>query len=185
VLVRVRPGAPKKINGLEPPAPSRPQTLLQCDRAVLQCCPQAHCGGRNVLASILKAKKSSQIMRPIGGRTSSVCLLRAAHPAPSGRIYMQRSKFAERPLLYTRRQIARLYGTSVSTIIRLDAEGVLGDPVRLTRKPTSQVFYKAENVLALVDGGSKVKRETPREQSPRAPKASTQLERQSSAKRAR
>jgi hypothetical protein len=58
------------------------------------------------------------------------------------------------PLLYTRRQTARLYGASVSTIKRLEEQGHLV-PVRLTRRGTGQIYYRAEHVLRLIELASK------------------------------
>lgn len=54
----------------------------------------------------------------------------------------------QQQLLFTRAQVARLLGCSTSTIIRLQNEGRL-TPIRLMRKPTSAVYFKRDEVLAL------------------------------------
>lgn len=53
-------------------------------------------------------------------------------------------------LLYTRKQACELLGgISRFTLLRLEAENRLR-PVRLTRSPTSQVYYTREDLLGLV-----------------------------------
>lgn len=54
-------------------------------------------------------------------------------------------------LLLTRRQVAEMLGgVSVETVRRLEDEGRL-KPIRLSRSPTAQVFFKAADVHALVE----------------------------------
>jgi hypothetical protein len=54
-------------------------------------------------------------------------------------------------LLYSREQVAELLGgISVHTVRRLEAAGRLR-PVRLTRSPTAMVFFRAQDVLALIE----------------------------------
>jgi excisionase family DNA binding protein len=57
----------------------------------------------------------------------------------------------QRRLLLTRVHVAELLGCSTSTVIRLQREGRLRG-VRLSRRPTGQVYFKLEDVLALVEG---------------------------------
>jgi hypothetical protein len=58
----------------------------------------------------------------------------------------------ENQLLYSREQAAKLLGgVSVSTIIRLERAGKL-QPIRLSGSPTAQVFFRAKDVLTLVEG---------------------------------
>ena len=54
----------------------------------------------------------------------------------------------QQQLLFTRAQVARLLGCSTATVIRLQGEGRL-KPIRLLRSPTSQVYFRREDVLAL------------------------------------
>jgi hypothetical protein len=56
-------------------------------------------------------------------------------------------------LLISRIDAARMLGNiSVTTVMRLEKEGVL-KPVRLNpRKPTAQVFYRYESIAALAQG---------------------------------
>jgi DNA-binding XRE family transcriptional regulator len=51
-------------------------------------------------------------------------------------------------LLYTRREVAALYGVSVETLIRLENEGRL-TPLKLTAKPGGMVLYKAAEIHEL------------------------------------
>lgn len=54
-------------------------------------------------------------------------------------------------LLYSREQVARLLGyRSIASIIRLERQGVLR-PVRISRSPTGQVFYRAADIHQLVE----------------------------------
>ena len=55
----------------------------------------------------------------------------------------------ERQLLYTRAQVAALLGCSTATVIRLQHEGRLHG-IRLSLRPTGQVYFKKDHVLALV-----------------------------------
>ena len=55
-----------------------------------------------------------------------------------------------KPLLVSREQMAEMLGgVSTSTIVRLEKQGRL-TPVRLTRKPTSMVFYTVDNVHRVI-----------------------------------
>jgi excisionase family DNA binding protein len=51
-------------------------------------------------------------------------------------------------LLYSRSQAARLLGCSTMTIKRLEQAGRLS-AIRLIRKPTASVYFRAEEVHAL------------------------------------
>ena len=53
------------------------------------------------------------------------------------------------PILCTRAEAARLLACSVATIIRLQREGRLCG-VRLTGRRTGQVYFRREDVIALV-----------------------------------
>ena len=58
----------------------------------------------------------------------------------------------EPQLLYSRKQTARLLGyLSIDPIIELEQSGRL-TPVRPTGKPTSQVFYRRDELMALASG---------------------------------
>ncbi len=59
------------------------------------------------------------------------------------------SQVDEQQWLFTRAQVAKLLGCSKATVIRLQREGRLSS-VRLTQKPTSQVYFRREEILALV-----------------------------------
>jgi DNA-binding transcriptional MerR regulator len=53
-------------------------------------------------------------------------------------------------LLYTRRQVAELLGgCDVSTVRRLEKQGRL-KAVRLTKSATGMVYFRADDVIALV-----------------------------------
>lgn len=54
-------------------------------------------------------------------------------------------------LLFTRKQVAALIGASTMTVFRLEKQGRLHG-IRLTNKPSSQVFFRREEVMALVEG---------------------------------
>jgi hypothetical protein len=56
-------------------------------------------------------------------------------------------------LLYARSETARLLGTSVATVIRLEKQGLL-TPVRLTRAKTGAVHHRAEQVHALASASN-------------------------------
>jgi hypothetical protein len=56
-------------------------------------------------------------------------------------------------LLYTRRQVAALYGTTVAYIQNLEKIGKL-KPLRLSRSSTAQVFFTRANVLAVIEEAS-------------------------------
>jgi hypothetical protein len=56
-------------------------------------------------------------------------------------------------ILYTRAQAARLLGSSVATVIRLQRAGRL-TPIKLTKKAASQVYFRREEILGLVDGAA-------------------------------
>jgi hypothetical protein len=63
------------------------------------------------------------------------------------------SKSPER-LLFSRAQVAALLGgVSSATVRRMEREGRLR-PIRLTGRPTGQVFFRAVDVLALVEEAS-------------------------------
>lgn len=56
-------------------------------------------------------------------------------------------------LLYSREQVAELLGgISTATVRRMERAGRL-HPIRLTGRNSGQVFFKSEDVLALVQGG--------------------------------
>lgn len=55
----------------------------------------------------------------------------------------------EDQLLYTRRQVAELYGCTVAYVTQLERIGKL-KPFRLTNSPTAQIFFTRENVLAVI-----------------------------------
>jgi hypothetical protein len=59
--------------------------------------------------------------------------------------------FEEPALLYSREHVAKLYGCSVATVIRLEKSGRL-DPVKL-RGPGSVTHYRASQVRALAETG--------------------------------
>jgi hypothetical protein len=64
----------------------------------------------------------------------------------------EQSLAAIEPLLYSRRQTARVLGNiSVATIQRLEARGVL-DKIRLAGSPNGAVYHRAEQVHALAEG---------------------------------
>jgi Helix-turn-helix domain len=57
-------------------------------------------------------------------------------------------------LLYSREEAARLLGgVSVATIRRMENSGKL-HPIRLTGRRSGQVFFRASEVFALIEGGS-------------------------------
>jgi hypothetical protein len=53
-------------------------------------------------------------------------------------------------LLYPRAEVARLFGISVASVIRLEATGVLS-PIKLGNRPSSMTFYRAADVRALAE----------------------------------
>jgi hypothetical protein len=59
------------------------------------------------------------------------------------------------PALFNRRRTARILGdVHVSTIIRLERRGLL-HPIRLNKHAqTGQVFYRVEEVMALLQGAN-------------------------------
>jgi phage terminase Nu1 subunit (DNA packaging protein) len=58
-------------------------------------------------------------------------------------------------LLFTRRQVAELFGgVSIATVKRLEASGAL-KPLRLSRSPSAEVFYRAEDVISFVEERAK------------------------------
>ena len=62
----------------------------------------------------------------------------------------QQPKSPSSRLLYTRRQVAELLGDcDISTIRRLERDGSL-KPIRLSRSKSGMVFFRAEDVHALV-----------------------------------
>lgn len=61
------------------------------------------------------------------------------------------------PLLYSRKEAARLLGNvSIATIIRLEQQGRL-KPIRLSRSPSAQIFFKASDLIALVEEAANAK----------------------------
>jgi hypothetical protein len=56
-------------------------------------------------------------------------------------------------LLLTRRQAGRLLGVSNTTLIRMETAGVL-HPIKLTRNPAGQTFYRKANVLVVAERGA-------------------------------
>jgi hypothetical protein len=62
----------------------------------------------------------------------------------------QRSPPSSRQLLCTRKDAAELLRCSVSTVVRLEHQGTL-KPLRLTRSPSSQIYLRMEDILALVE----------------------------------
>jgi hypothetical protein len=64
-----------------------------------------------------------------------------------------RSTESELQLLYTRRQAAALYGTSVQYIQGLEKIGKL-KPLRLSRSATGQVFFTRQNLLSVIEEAS-------------------------------
>ncbi len=58
-------------------------------------------------------------------------------------------------LIYSREQVGQLLGgVSVATIRRLELAGRLR-PIRLSRSKAGQVFFRAEDVRAFVEGAAK------------------------------
>ena len=64
---------------------------------------------------------------------------------------MERTISKPRQLLFSRVQVAEILGVSVATVQRIERLGKL-TRIRLTDKPTSQVFFRREEVMALVEG---------------------------------
>jgi hypothetical protein len=56
-----------------------------------------------------------------------------------------------RPLLHTRSQAARMLSVSVSTLRRLEQEGVL-TPIKLNKSPSGMVLYRHRELFALAGG---------------------------------
>jgi hypothetical protein len=72
----------------------------------------------------------------------------------SSRKTNSRAVAAPAPLLYSREQVAAMLGNvSIHTVRRLEAQGRL-HPIRLTKSPSAMVFFKAQDVLALVEEAS-------------------------------
>ena len=60
----------------------------------------------------------------------------------------------DRPLLVTRRQARKMLGgISATTVIRMETAGVL-HPIKLTRNPAGQTFYRKANVLVVAERGA-------------------------------
>ena len=57
-------------------------------------------------------------------------------------------------LLYSRLQIEKMLNVSRSSLLRMEARGVL-TPVRITGRPAGKTFYRASEVEALVAGSVK------------------------------
>lgn len=64
------------------------------------------------------------------------------------------SQTPDAPLLFTRQQVARMLGNvDISFVRRLEKAGRL-QPIRLTRSPSAMAFYRARDVMALVEEAS-------------------------------
>ena len=66
---------------------------------------------------------------------------------------MDRTISEPQQLLFSRVQVAKILGVSVATVQRIERMGKL-TRIRLTDKPTSQVFFRLEEVMVLVEGNS-------------------------------
>ena len=60
------------------------------------------------------------------------------------------NSYHQASILCTRAEAARLLACSVATVIRLQRDGRLSGP-RLTNKPTGQVYFRREDILALIN----------------------------------
>jgi len=56
-------------------------------------------------------------------------------------------------LLYSRRQVAEMLGVNISYVQSLERSGRL-QGLRLSRSPTSMVFFRRADVLALIEEAS-------------------------------
>ena len=59
------------------------------------------------------------------------------------------NSYHQSSILCTRAEAARLLACSVATVIRLQRNGRLSG-LRLTNKPTGQVYFRREDILALI-----------------------------------
>jgi hypothetical protein len=62
-----------------------------------------------------------------------------------------RTKQEFQPLLVTREQAGRLLGCSPSSIIRLEREEGLLEPIRLRRSPNARVMYRRADIEKLIE----------------------------------
>ena len=81
-------------------------------------------------------------------KTEHVSLYRGRGHKPRGDIALEQLT----PLLYTRRQAARLLNTSVATVIRLEQRGIL-TPRKLYQAQNGMTYYAREDLVRLARGG--------------------------------